>query len=111
MVAPGIGTAIGSKLGSLASGLFEVELEGMPQEQAEYEVARRYVGLAASAARNAALARPRPGVSPVSVARATFTAGHRHTIEPIPLDDHQSRTSRWGPMSSSPPKRSSADMR
>src|SRR5215467_1380886 len=44
MVAPGIGTALGSKLGSLASGLFEVELEAMPQEQAEYEVARRYVG-------------------------------------------------------------------
>ena len=77
MVAPGIGTAIGSKLGSLASGLFEVELEAMPQEQAEYEVARRYVGLAASAARNAALARPRPGANPVSVARAAVARAAR----------------------------------
>src|SRR3989442_1028792 len=77
MVAPGIGTAIGSKLGSMASGLFEVELEAMPQEQAEYEVARRYVGLASSAARHTALARPRPGVNPVTVARAAVTRAAR----------------------------------
>lgn len=77
MVAPGIGTAIGSKLGSMASGLFEVELEALPQEQAEYEVARRYVGLAASAARHAALARPRPGVNPLTVARAAVTKAAR----------------------------------
>jgi uncharacterized protein (DUF697 family) len=77
MVAPGIGTAIGSKLGSLAGGLFEVQLEGKLPEQAEYEVARRYVGLAASAARNAALARPRPGVNPVTVARAAVTRAAR----------------------------------
>src|SRR5262245_6528275 len=50
MVAPGIGTAIGSKLGSLAGGLFEVELESMTPENAEYEVARRYVNLAAASA-------------------------------------------------------------
>src|SRR5262245_12369707 len=77
MVAPGVGTAIGSKLGSLASGLFEVELEGMPAEHAEYEVARRYVGLAASAARHAALARPRAGVNPVTVARAAVARAAR----------------------------------
>jgi uncharacterized protein (DUF697 family) len=77
MVAPGIGTAIGSKLGSMASGLFEVELEGKLPEQAEYEVARRYVNLAASAARNAALARPRPGVHPVTVARAAVSRAAR----------------------------------
>ena len=77
MVAPGIGTAIGSKLGSLAGGLCEVELEGKLPEQAEYEVARRYVGLAASAARNAALARPRPGINPVTVARAAVASAAR----------------------------------
>ena len=77
MVAPGIGTAIGSKLGSLASGLFEVELEGMSMENAEYEVARRYVGLAASSARHAAMARPRPGVNPVTVARAAVARAAR----------------------------------
>jgi uncharacterized protein (DUF697 family) len=77
MVAPGIGTALGSKLGSLASGLFEVELEAMPQEQAEFEVARRFVNLAASSARNAALARPRPGIPPQTVARAAVARAAR----------------------------------
>src|SRR5437016_2583258 len=61
MVAPGIGTALGSQLGSMASGMFEVELEAMPAEAAEFEVARRLVNMAASAAQHAALARPRPG--------------------------------------------------
>jgi hypothetical protein len=77
MVAPGIGTALGSKLGSMASGLFEVQLEALPQEQAEYEVARRYVGLAASAARHAALARPHAAVNPLTVARAAVTRAAR----------------------------------
>jgi uncharacterized protein (DUF697 family) len=54
-VAPGVGTAIGSQLGQAASGLFEVELEGMDREQAEYEVARRYVRFASEAARNVAV--------------------------------------------------------
>jgi uncharacterized protein (DUF697 family) len=89
MVAPGIGTAIGSKLGSMAGGLFEVELESLPQEQAEYEVARRYVNLAAAAARNAALAKPRTSVDPRTVARAavaraarTFAPGLYRAIAP-----------------------------
>ncbi len=77
MVAPGVGTMIGSKLGSLASGLFEIELEAMPQEQAEFEVARRFVNLAAASARNAALARPRPGVAPQTVARVAVARAAR----------------------------------
>jgi uncharacterized protein (DUF697 family) len=55
-VAPGVGTAIGGKLGSAASNLFELELEGMDREQAQYEVAKRYVRFASQATRNAALA-------------------------------------------------------
>ena len=74
---PGIGTAIGTKLGSMASGLFEMELESMPQEQAEFEVARRIVGLTAAAARSAAQARPRPGVSPHTIARAAIATAAR----------------------------------
>lgn len=77
MVAPGIGTALGSKLGSMASGLFEFEFESLPAEQAEFEVARRYVRLASSAARHAALARPRPNVSPLKVARAALARAAR----------------------------------
>jgi uncharacterized protein (DUF697 family) len=76
-VAPGVGTAIGSKLGSMASGLFELELEMMSAEQAEFEVARRVVGLAAHSARTAAMARPRHGVSPHTVARAAVAQAAR----------------------------------
>jgi uncharacterized protein (DUF697 family) len=71
-VAPGVGTAIGSRLGSMAGNLFELELEGMDREQAEFEVARRYVQLAASAARNAALAPP--NVPPQRVAQQAVAA-------------------------------------
>lgn len=77
MVAPGIGTALGSKLGSFASGLFELELEGLNEQEAEFEVARRFVRLAGSAAKNAALAPP--GAPPRAVAKAAVvTAARRH---------------------------------
>jgi uncharacterized protein (DUF697 family) len=75
MVAPGIGTALGSKLGSFASGLFEMELEGMSQEQAEFEVARKVVRLAASAGANAAKAPP--SAPPAKVARVAITQAAR----------------------------------
>jgi uncharacterized protein (DUF697 family) len=75
VVAPGAGTAIGSKLGTLATRLFEVELEGMEQEDQEFEVARRYVRLAAASARNAALARRR--ANPNAAARAAVLAASR----------------------------------
>lgn len=74
-VAPGVGTALGSKLGSMASNLFEVELETMNEQEAEFEVARRYVRLASTAARNAALA-PR-NAPPRTVARAAVVSAAR----------------------------------
>jgi hypothetical protein len=40
-IVPGVGTAIGSTLGSMASRLFEVELETLGEEEAEFEAARR----------------------------------------------------------------------
>jgi hypothetical protein len=75
-VAPGVGTAIGSKLGSMASGLFEVETAGMSQEQAQFEVARRYVRLASTAAQHAATA-PRNAPTP-KVVRIAITEAARH---------------------------------
>ncbi|MDX6680341.1 MAG: hypothetical protein QOG94_380 [Solirubrobacteraceae bacterium] len=75
MVAPGVGTALGSKLGSLASGLFEMELEGMSQEQAEFEVARRVVRLAATSAAHAAKAPS--NAPPAKVARVALTQAAR----------------------------------
>src|SRR5690242_10702668 len=74
-VAPGVGTAIGSKLGSMASNLFEVELEGVDREQAEFEIARRYVRFATAAARNASLAPP--NLPPQVIANRAVTAAAR----------------------------------
>lgn len=55
---PGVGTAVGSALGGAASKLFEVNLEGMSEEDQEFEVAKRFVRLASTAAANAANAGP-----------------------------------------------------
>lgn len=77
LVLPGVGGAIGSKLGSMATKLFEVELEGMSEQQAEFEIARRYVRFASAAARNAA--RAPAGAPPRAVARAALiSAARRH---------------------------------
>ncbi|WP_051741687.1 hypothetical protein [Streptomyces xylophagus] len=51
---PGLGTVVGSKAGSWASNLFEVEGEGVDHEEYEFETARRFVALSGAAARNAA---------------------------------------------------------
>jgi uncharacterized protein (DUF697 family) len=75
MVAPGLGTALGSQLGSAASNLFELELESMPQEEAEFEVAKRLVGLTAAAASHAAQAPA--GADPRTVARNAVAAAAR----------------------------------
>lgn len=53
-VLPGVGGMIGGKLGSFASNLFELELEGMSNEDREFEVARRFVRFATDATRKAA---------------------------------------------------------
>ena len=76
-LAPGVGTALGSKLGSMASGLFELELETMNEEEAEFAVAQEIVRLGARAAQTASAA-PR-NAPPRAVARAAIiTAARRH---------------------------------
>ena len=76
-IAPGVGTAIGSKLGSMAGNLFEVELEGVDREQAEFEIARRYVRFATAAARNASMA-PTSLPPQVIANRAVAAAARRY---------------------------------
>lgn len=49
LVAPGVGGMIGGKLASMAGNAFGLELEGMSNEDREYEVARRVVRLANTA--------------------------------------------------------------
>jgi uncharacterized protein (DUF697 family) len=50
---PGVGTAIGGALGRAASNMFELELEGLSQEDAEFETARAFIRFAGNAARQA----------------------------------------------------------
>ncbi|CRK59236.1 hypothetical protein [Alloactinosynnema sp. L-07] len=77
MVLPGIGGMVGSQLGSMASKMFELELEGLGEQEAELEVARRYVRFATAAARNAA--RAPSGAPPRAVVRAAvLSAARRH---------------------------------
>jgi hypothetical protein len=74
---PGVGTMIGRAVGTAASNLFEVELEGMSQEEQELEMARRFVRLAGGAARRSAMAPS--GASPYSAARwGVRSAAQRH---------------------------------
>lgn len=69
---PVVGTALGTTLGTMASNLFELELESMNEEEAEFAVAQEIVGMTSRAARNAASA-PR-GAPPRAVARAAIIA-------------------------------------
>lgn len=62
-----LGGAIGGKLGSMASNLFEIQAEGMSNEDLEFEVARRYVRLATSATKNAVNNARKGGGSPKAI--------------------------------------------
>ena len=70
---PGVGTALGSALGGALSKALELETAGMNDEDREFEMARRFVRIAASAAQQAALAPP-DMASEVSVRDALVAA-------------------------------------
>jgi hypothetical protein len=53
MLVPGVGGALGGQLASGASSLMGLEMEGLSQEDREFEVAKQYVRLAADTAANA----------------------------------------------------------
>jgi hypothetical protein len=92
MVLPGVGTAIGSKLGSLAGGLLEVqEAEQLGEAEAEYEAAQRYVRFARAAIGNAARA-PRD-LPPLTVARAASISAARRYAPSLLRSDQ--RSSPW----------------
>lgn len=75
---PGVGTAIGRAVGTAASNLFEMELEGLSHEEQELEVARRFVRFAGASARRAA-ASPST-VSPYAAARRGVTQAARRFV-------------------------------
>ena len=70
-----VGGAVGSRVGSAVSDLFGLELEGLSNEDREFEVARSFVRFADAASRNAATAPP--GAPPQAVTRAAVTAAAR----------------------------------
>lgn len=79
MVGGPIGGKIGGKLGSMATNLFELELEGLSNEDKEYEMARAYVRFAGDAARrgarNLAAARSNPSAA---AKQAIMASARRH---------------------------------
>lgn len=71
------GGMVGGKLASTAGGLFGLELEGLSQEDQEYEVARSIVRFAGAATKNAALAHP--GVDPqIAAKNAIMSAAQKY---------------------------------
>ncbi len=110
-----LGGVAASQLGNLASRAFGLELEGMSSEDAEFEVARRFVRFASAAAKNAANAPPsadprttaqiavttaaqqhapgllRGGVLPVPVASPAFPAEPAVTSAQAPCHCHHTR--------------------
>lgn len=74
---PGVGTAIGGALGTAVSKALEMELGGLSPEEQEFEMARRFVRIAGTAARQAAMAPPDSDPHEV-VSRALISAARRH---------------------------------
>jgi uncharacterized protein (DUF697 family) len=79
---PGVGTAVGSALGSAVSKALETELEGMSPEDQEFEMARRFVRVAGTAAKQAALAPA--SADPQAAAKAAVVAAVRRHVPGVP---------------------------
>jgi hypothetical protein len=83
-IAPGVGGQIGSRLGSLVGSQLGLELEGLSQEDREYEVSRAFVRFANDAAQQA-ITTP-PTVPPAQAAvRAATVAAQRQLPALLPV--------------------------
>lgn len=71
---PGVGTALGSALGGAVAKALELEFSGMEYEQQEFEMARRFVRIAGTAAQLAAAS----DGSPQAVRKALSESLLRH---------------------------------
>ncbi|TXI19000.1 MAG: hypothetical protein E6Q62_05230 [Nitrosomonas sp.] len=80
---PGVGTAIGGAIGTAVSKALELEFSGLPAEQAELEMARRFVRIAAAAARQAALANPH--ANPEAIANTALMAAAKMHVPNLPV--------------------------
>jgi hypothetical protein len=74
---PGVGTAVGSALGGALGKALELEYAELDSEEAEFEMARRFVRIAATAAQRAALAPATADVESV-VNDALVAAARKH---------------------------------
>ncbi len=103
-----VGAKLGSKLASVGGQIFGLELEGMSNEDKEFEMSRRFVGFAGNAAARAA--RYRRSMDPRRIARAAvLAAARRHApgflrngyrpsgpiAPPYVPDPWQARQRRW----------------
>ncbi|MFZ3285350.1 MAG: hypothetical protein WA191_00745 [Telluria sp.] len=77
---PGVGTALGSALGGALSQALEAEFGGMDQEQQEFEMARRFVRIAGTAAQLAA--QTAPGQDATGAVRQAVTDALRSHMPP-----------------------------
>ncbi|HLZ36601.1 MAG TPA: hypothetical protein VKP64_02330 [Mycobacteriales bacterium] len=84
VVAPGVGGQFGARLGSMAGSALGLELEGLSQEDREFEAARAFVRFADEAARTAVTAPP--SVPPAAAAaRAATVAAQRQLPGLVPV--------------------------
>jgi len=82
---PGVGTVIGGALGSAAARALELEFSGMSAEEAELEMARRFVRIAATAAQQAALSSP--GIDEEVVVNEALEAAAREHLPYLHLSE------------------------
>ena len=91
---PGVGTALGAAAGSAAGKMFGLELEGMSEEDQEFEVARRFVRLAGDAAQGA-VSVPQ-NVPPKQAAQAALVAAAQKHAPGLVTGAHTRAGSRQG---------------
>lgn len=94
------GGAIGGKLASSAGRIFGLELEGLSPEDQEFEVAKRVVRLAGSAAKKAARLpeQTKPGVAAkiaVTSAAKKYAPGLLRPVIKYPSVPGRSKSGRW----------------
>lgn len=81
---PGVGTALGSALGGALSKALEMEFGQLEQEEQELEMARRFVRLAGTAARKAALASA--DADPQQAAEMAVVNAARQQVPNLPVN-------------------------
>jgi hypothetical protein len=75
---PGVGTAVGSALGTAVSKALEAELTGLELEEQEFEMARRFVRIAGTAAQQAA--HSATSLDPEATVRSAVMRAARHHL-------------------------------